>query len=122
MKRYAIYYTAPPGAFATAAAAWLGYDVQTGRDVAQAHSPGLPRPLADITTDPRKYGFHGTINAPFRLADGYTAADLAQAGCVDRHGERHRVQLRGERGAVHGRAPRGLQHQPRGAGGVVLAE
>ena len=79
MKRYAIYYTAPPGAFATAAAAWLGYDVQTARDVAQAHIPGLPRPLADITTDPRKYGFHGTIKAPFRLADGFTAADLAQA-------------------------------------------
>lgn len=79
MKRYAIYYTPPPGAFATAAAAWLGYDVQTARDVAHPHIPGLPRPLADITTDPRKYGFHGTIKAPFRLADGFTAADLAQA-------------------------------------------
>lgn len=79
MKRFAIYYTPPPGAFATAAAAWLGYDVQTAREVTQPAFTGLPRPLVEITTDPRKYGFHGTIKAPFRLADGVMVADLAQA-------------------------------------------
>ena len=79
MRRYAIYYTPPPGAFAAAAAAWLGYDVQTARAVAQPAIAGLPRPLADLTAAPRKYGFHGTLKAPFRLADGYSATDLAQA-------------------------------------------
>ena len=79
MKRYAIYYTPPPGAFATAAATWLGYDVQTARDVAQPAVADLPGGLADATKGARKYGFHGTIKAPFRLADGFKAADLAQA-------------------------------------------
>ena len=79
MKRYAIYFTPRPGGFAEAAAAWLGYDAGTGRAVVQPRIAGLPRPLADLTADPRKYGFHGTIKAPFRLADGVTLADLMMA-------------------------------------------
>jgi len=31
---------------------------------------------ADLTARPRKYGFHGTIKPPFRLAKGVTPADL----------------------------------------------
>lgn len=79
MKRYAVYFIPPAGAFARAAAAWLGYDVQTARDVTQPMIAGLPRPLAEVTADPRKYGFHGTIKAPFRLAEGVTPADLVAA-------------------------------------------
>ena len=79
MKRYAVYYIPPSGAFARAAAAWLGYDVQTARSVAQPAIPGLPRPLADVTADPSKHGFHGTIKAPFRLAKAVTLADLVAA-------------------------------------------
>lgn len=79
MTRYAIYFAPRQGGFAGAAAAWLGYDVLTGRGVAQPRIAGLPRPLADLTADPRKYGFHGTIKAPFRLADGVTVADLMRA-------------------------------------------
>ena len=56
-------------------AAWLGWDVVQGR---AAHQPGLPG-LDDITMTPRKYGFHGTLKPPFRLADGYTAGDLQSA-------------------------------------------
>lgn len=71
MKRYAIYYAPPAGDFADAAAAWLGWDVAKGCAVDQ------PDPsLADITADPRKYGFHATIKAPFRLADDMTFDDL----------------------------------------------
>ena len=62
-----------------AAAAWLGYDVQTGSYVAQPDFTDLPRAIADLTADPRKYGFHGTIKAPFRLADGVSPADIAAA-------------------------------------------
>jgi len=74
MKRYAIYYAPPAGDFADAAAAWLGWDVARGCAVAQ------PDPsLADITADPRKYGFHATIKAPFRLRDGFAFDELKDA-------------------------------------------
>ncbi|MFT5651936.1 MAG: hypothetical protein ACI9TZ_003433, partial [Yoonia sp.] len=78
MKRYAIYYTPQAGAFAAAAAAWLGWDLAGARPVAQP-SPDLPRPLAEVTAVPRKYGFHGTIKPPFRLADGVSFTDLDEA-------------------------------------------
>lgn len=80
MKRFAIYYAPRPGAFAEAAAGWLGWDLARGRAVPQ---PDLPAPdlptLAELTAEPRKYGFHGTIKPPFRLADGVSAEDLKQA-------------------------------------------
>lgn len=72
MKRLAIYFAPRPGAFADRAAAWLGWDVARGVPVPQPDLPGLPLPVADLTTDPGKYGFHGTIRAPFRLAPGIT--------------------------------------------------
>ncbi len=75
MKRFAIYYAPREGAFADAAAAWLGWDLAQGRAVAQPALPGL----ADLTAEPRKYGFHGTIKPPFRLVGGVSASDLAQA-------------------------------------------
>ena len=102
MKRFAVYYAPRQGAFAARTAAWLGWDAASGREVAQPDLPGLPRPAADLTRDPRKYGFHGTIRAPFRLgkgvrpddavaAVGALAAQLAPVTCkglrmVDLHG------------------------------------
>lgn len=79
MKRFAVYYAPRPGAFADAAAAWLGWDAATGRPCPQPDVPGLslPLPLADLTAEPRKYGFHGTIRAPFRPGDGITARMIA---------------------------------------------
>ena len=73
MKRFAIYYAPRPGAFAEAAACWLGWDLAQGHAVAQ---PDVAT-LAELTADPRKYGFHGTIKPPFRLGEGVTEADLA---------------------------------------------
>lgn len=75
-KRFAVYYAPRPGDLAERTAAWLGWDAATGR--ATAH-PDLPVPLADVTRDPRKYGFHGTIRAPFRPAPGLTGQDIAGA-------------------------------------------
>lgn len=75
MKRFAIYYTPREGAFAEAAAAWLGWDLLHGR---AARQPEILN-LAALTADPRKYGFHGTIKPPFRLADGVSPADLVDA-------------------------------------------
>lgn len=76
MKRYAVYYAPEPGRFAAAAAGWLGWDAAGGRSVAQ---PALPVPLADWTTEPRRYGFHGTLKPPFQLAEGVTPDQLAAA-------------------------------------------
>ena len=69
MKRFAVYYAPRSGAFATRANEWLGWDPEAGRPLLQAVVPGIADPAA-ITADPSRYGFHGTIRAPFRLADG----------------------------------------------------
>lgn len=86
-QRYAIYYTPPKGSdLAVLGAQWLGWDADAGRAVAQPAIEGLPRLLADITATPRKYGLHGTLKPPFRLAqsqsfDTFVAAatDIAAA-------------------------------------------
>lgn len=75
-RRYAIYYAPRDGAFAAAVAAWLGWDPAKGCAVAHPRLEGLPAPVADLTAEPRKYGFHGTIKAPFRLIDGAGRGDL----------------------------------------------
>ena len=77
--RYAIYYTPAPGPLADFGAAWLGWDAAYGRLVAHPDVPGLPLPVSEITATPRKYGMHATIKPPFRLAEGHSAADLADA-------------------------------------------
>jgi hypothetical protein len=71
-RRYAIYW-AGQGEFASRAAEWLGWDNGLGVAVAQ------PEGVADWTEEPRKYGFHGTVKAPFRLAEGWDQARLSQA-------------------------------------------
>ena len=69
MKRFAVSYAPRPGALATRANEWLGWDPATGMALPQPQVPGIADPAA-ITADPRRYGFHGTIRAPFRLAKG----------------------------------------------------
>jgi len=77
-KRYAVYYTPHPGTpLAVFGASWLGWDSAAGKACVQ---PGLARlDVEEITATPRKYGFHGTIKPPFRLAEGTTADALSTA-------------------------------------------
>ena len=76
--RYAIYYSPAPGtALADFGARWLGWDSASGATRAHPIIDGVD--VAQITATPRKYGFHGTIKPPFRLADGMTAQGLADA-------------------------------------------
>ncbi len=77
-QRYAIYYTPPAGPLADFGAAWLGWDIATGLPVQHPHIHGLSEDITELTQTPRKYGFHGTIKPPFRLAAGTTADQLAQ--------------------------------------------
>jgi hypothetical protein len=69
MKRLAVYYAPRPGAFADRAAAWLGWDAAKGEMAPQPDLPEIPFP-AVLTAEARRYGFHGTLRAPFRVAEG----------------------------------------------------
>ena len=77
-RRYAIY-SAPGGALGAWAAGWLGWDALSGAEVPHPAVPGLMRPVELLTATPRKYGFHGTVKAPFRLAEGASVGDLHAA-------------------------------------------
>jgi hypothetical protein len=72
-ERYAIFYT-PTGALADFGAEWLGWDSAHGRAVVQPEITGIDVPT--ITQTPRKYGLHGTLKAPFKLAEGCALAQL----------------------------------------------
>lgn len=69
MQRYAVYYAPREGAFAFRANDWLGREPGNRRDLPQPILPGIGDPR-DITAEPRRYGFHGTIRAPFRPTEG----------------------------------------------------
>ncbi len=80
IPRYAIYYTPPDGsALADFGGAWLGWDAAQGCARAHPDIGGLPRPIAQITETPRKYGLHGTLKPPFYLAQGRREAELITA-------------------------------------------
>jgi putative phosphonate metabolism protein len=65
----------------------LGYDAWTGEDLPfpQRVTETMPD-WPELTSDPRKYGFHATLKAPFALAPGRTEAELA-AACAAFAGE-----------------------------------
>jgi putative phosphonate metabolism protein len=78
--RYAIYFVpAADSALYRFGAAMLGYDCYTGKDV------GFPDALPmgesawrDLTGDPRRYGFHATLKAPFHLAKETGESELVE--------------------------------------------
>jgi putative phosphonate metabolism protein len=75
-SRYAIYFTLPKGPLSEFGAAWLGWNAATGERPDAPLIDGLPAPAHEITATPRKYGLHGTIKPPFRLAQGQTFETL----------------------------------------------
>ncbi len=77
--RYAVYYLPDDDRFAEFGANWLGWDVRSGSaKPRQSETPDDYR-LKTITETPRRYGFHGTLKPPFRLAPGKSAVDLKRA-------------------------------------------
>ncbi len=71
--RYAIYFSKEADHPLTrAAAGWLGRDA-FGEDVPAA--PGRE----ELVADPARYGFHGTLKAPFHLRGGIDSASLFDA-------------------------------------------
>jgi len=79
--RDAIYFTLPSdSALGRFGAGLLGYDCASGVDVAQPAIDGIaPDALASLTAEPRRYGFHATLTAPFRLGERSEAELLAAA-------------------------------------------
>lgn len=77
-KRYAIFHAPTSGVLAQKAARWLGWDAVTGEAPAHPELRELPRSIRKLTARPRKYGFHGTLRAPFRAAPGLTEKKLRQ--------------------------------------------
>jgi putative phosphonate metabolism protein len=76
--RYAIYFVpSAESVLYRLGSSLLGYDCYRGVDV--GHPPGLPDDWVELTEAPRRYGFHGTLMAPFRLAPGHDEAALLQA-------------------------------------------
>jgi hypothetical protein len=98
-RRFAIY-AAPGTGSADAAAAllreraeqWLGRSV-AGNPVIPGVPAGWTREAVDaMTVSARRYGFHGTLKAPFHLAPGRTPEEL-DAALAQFAAPRHRVLI-----------------------------
>src|SRR5262244_889044 len=76
--RYAIYFVPPAASdLYRLGAGFLGYDCYTGESLPHPQDIGLTAfEWAQLTREPRKYGFHATLKAPFRLLPPFTDADL----------------------------------------------
>jgi len=78
--RYAIFFV-PPAATALYqfGAGVLGYDSYTGAISNDELENGLSATeWQRLTAEPRKYGFHATLKAPFRLQSGFSERDLIE--------------------------------------------
>src|SRR5689334_18125774 len=79
--RYAIYFAAgSDSALTRFGAELLGYDAYIGDELPfPADALRIAPDWRDVTSDPRKYGFHATLKAPMALAPGKTEAELMAA-------------------------------------------
>jgi putative phosphonate metabolism protein len=76
--RYALYYApAADSPLWRFGCATLGYDAFAGGDVPFAVPPGCDAEAwPQLTAEPRHYGFHATLKAPFELANGRSEGQL----------------------------------------------
>ncbi len=81
MPRYAIYFVpAIETEFFRFGSAVLGYDCYTGQKVDRPAALDAEPDLWDrLTAEPRRYGFHATLKAPFQLSPSCTEAQLVSA-------------------------------------------
>lgn len=78
-----MYFSPPLGSdWAEAGAHWLGRCIDTGEARTQPLPAGWSAgAFAALTREPRRYGWHATLKAPFRLAAGRSEAELLLALC-----------------------------------------
>jgi hypothetical protein len=81
VARYAIYFVpAADTALYRFGATALGYDCFTGADIPTFDTLPVDAGVwRELTCEPRRYGFHATLKAPFHLAVGRTEAELIGA-------------------------------------------
>ena len=71
--RFAVYYApSRDSAWWQAGSEWFGGDVESGVPYTPLQPATLVRAVSELTKAPRRYGWHGTLVAPFRLVDGVT--------------------------------------------------
>jgi len=78
MSRYALYFAPEQNSkWWQAGCRWLGRDPASGHAVEQIRIANvIPNVAHRLTTDARRYGFHATLKAPFRLAQGHELDEL----------------------------------------------
>lgn len=91
IARYALYYVpSQDDPLYREASRWLGRDAYSGSRLERPNVAGLGSvDVEGLTADPRHYGFHATLKAPFELANDKTEAELIAAVenyCHDRQG------------------------------------
>lgn len=79
--RYAIYAVPPAhGALWQRGRQWLGRCAETGAVLSATTTPATgtaaPEDWRVVLQEPRRYGWHATLRAPFRLREGVSLADL----------------------------------------------
>ena len=79
--RYAVYFVpAAESALYRFGSSVLGYDCYTGNDLPPREEFASDAALwRELSAEPRRYGFHATLKAPFRLAPSRTEAELIGA-------------------------------------------
>lgn len=79
--RYALYAMPPAGHPLTGfAARWLGRDPETQAHYGVEPAGSVPaHRIAELTSEPRRYGFHATLKPPFGLAAGCDERELTAA-------------------------------------------
>lgn len=74
--RVAVYLAPPPAdPLFAAGATWLGRDPESDAPAPQPDLPGI----AEVTAEPRLYGFHATLKPPMHLAEGRQWFNVVQA-------------------------------------------
>ncbi|HEY2134864.1 MAG TPA: DUF1045 domain-containing protein [Xanthobacteraceae bacterium] len=76
--RYAIYFVPPPDeALYRFGASALGFDCYSGKEVAGLAGDDVSvAEWRELTAEPRRYGFHATLKAPFRLREEFGEPEL----------------------------------------------
>jgi putative phosphonate metabolism protein len=91
--RYAIYYAPMPQTpLHRLGSAWLARDAYTGEALVKPDVEGLQ----GLTDEPRRYGFHATLKAPFALREGVGPEALMRACAAlaaDTNGFRVKLQV-----------------------------
>lgn len=76
--RYAVYFCpAPDSNWGLAGAQWLGRCAITGKKYPQPQFSDIDSELFhSLTSDPKRYGWHATLKAPFKLVPEHEVGDL----------------------------------------------